>query len=177
MVVITISGLPGSGTTTVSKKLAKILKVRHVDAGKIFRKLADDYNMDLADFGSYASEHPEIDTELDHKQWEIAKEGEVIIEGRLAGWFLHNQNVPAFKVWLDAPLEVRVNRVTKREKKPAEIIMKEILDREKSERERYKKIYNFNLTDLSIYNLVITSTDYTPDELCNVIIKQMKMEN
>jgi cytidylate kinase len=176
MVVITISGLPGSGTTTVSKKMAKRLKLRYVDAGKIFRKLADDYNMELADFGSYATDHPEIDNELDQKQLEIAKEGQVIIEGRLAGWFLNERDIPAFKVWLEAPLETRVKRVVKREKKPSEIIEKEILEREKSEKERYKKIYNFNLLDLSLYNLVINTTDYTPDEICDVIIEQMKLE-
>jgi cytidylate kinase len=176
MVVITISGLPGSGTTTVSKIIAKRLKLRYVDAGGIFRKLADDYNMDLADFGKYATENSDIDKELDQKQLEIAKEGKVIIEGRLAGWFLDYKEVPAFKVWLDAPLEIRADRVMRREKKPIEIIEKEIIAREKSEKDRYKKIYNFSLSDLSIYNLVIDTTDYQPEEICDVIIKQMKID-
>ncbi|MCK5560614.1 MAG: cytidylate kinase family protein [Thermoplasmata archaeon] len=176
MVVITISGLPGSGTTTVSKILAKQLKLRYVDAGKIFRRLADDYNMDLAQFGRYAAEHPKIDQELDKKQLEIAREGEVIMEGRLAGWFLHQAEISAFKIWLDAPLETRVERVRRREKKPREIIEQEVQEREKGEIARYKTTYNFNLLDLVIYDLVINTIDLKPAQICENIISQLKME-
>ncbi len=175
MVVITLSGLPGSGTTTVSKILAKQLKLRYVDAGKVFRRLADDYNVDLAGFGKHAAKHPEIDQELDKKQLEIAREGEVIIEGRLAGWFLHQAAVDAFKVWLDAPLETRVERVRRREKKPQELIEKEVQERERGEIERYKATYNFNLLDLVIYDLVINTTEFTPTQICEKIISQLKL--
>jgi predicted cytidylate kinase len=75
----------------------------------------------------------------------------------------------AFKVWIDAPLDVRVSRIAGREGKDLDQVRNEILERERSERTRYEKIYQIDLADLAIYDLVIDSRDITPEKVVGII--------
>ena len=170
MVTITISGTPGSGKSTVGKLLKKKLRTRYVYSGKIFRETAKKYDMSLEEFGKYCENNKEIDQELDRRQLEILQEGGVILEGRLAGWIAHRNNISATKIMLDADLEARAKRIVKREEGDVKKREKEILNREKSEANRYKNYYNINLKDTSIYDLVIDSTDKTPEEIVEIIL-------
>lgn len=173
MVTITISGTPGSGKTTVAQILEKKLGLKYVYSGIIFRELAKKYNMTLYEFGKYCEEHSQIDKELDDKQLEILKKGDVILEGRLAGWLAHKNNIPALKVLIDADLETRARRIVNRERGAVEKRKKEIQEREKSEAKRYKEYYGVNLKDRSIYDIVIDSTDKTPEEIVELILKKL----
>ena len=79
MVTITISGTPGSGKTTVARLLEKKLGLKHIYLGMIFRELADKEKMTLEEFGKYCEENPEIDNDLDNRQLEILKKGDVSV--------------------------------------------------------------------------------------------------
>jgi predicted cytidylate kinase len=173
MVTITISGSPGSGKTTVARLLAKKLGLKYFYSGKIFREMAEKYNMSLEEFGKYCEEHKEIDNQLDDHQIEILKSGDVIAEGRIAGWLAHQNNIAAVKVLLNADLETRSNRIVNREKGDVENRKQEILTREKSESKRYKNYYDIDIKDNSIYDIVIDSSDKTPDEIVEIIIKKI----
>ena len=142
--------------------------------GDIFRKLADEKGMSLLDFGDYAGEHPEIDRELDERQLEIARSENVILEGRVAGWICHINDVDSFKIWLDADIEVRAERVAKREGKDIETVLWEIKDREESERARYKVIYDFDMGDRSFYDIVIDTGPLTPENICDLILLKIQ---
>ncbi len=86
---ITISGPPGSGTTTAAKIVAKKLGLKLISAGDVFRQLAAKKGMTVEEFSQYAEENPEIDRLIDHTQKEMAeKEKDVVVEGRLSGWFI-----------------------------------------------------------------------------------------
>lgn len=173
MVTITVSGNPGSGKSTVAKLLEKKLGIKYVYSGMIFREMAKKYNMSLEEFGKYCEENSEIDKELDDKQIEILRKGDVILEGRLAGWLAFLNNIPAFKVAVVADLEIRAQRIVEREKGNVEKRKKEILERERSEVLRYKTYYDIDLKDTSIYEIVIDSGDKTPEEIVDIIIKKL----
>jgi len=173
MVTITISGTPGSGKSTVGKLLKKKLRTRYVYSGKIFRETAKKYDMSLEEFGKYCENNKEIDQELDRRQLEILQKGDVILEGRLAGWIAHRNNISATKIMLDADLEARAKRIVKREEGQIKKRREEILNREKSEANRYKNYYNIDLKDTSIYDLVIDSTDKTPEEIVEIILEKI----
>jgi len=174
MTTITISGTPGSGKTTVSLLLEKKLCLHYVYSGDIFRKMAKKHNMSLEEFGRYCEHHREMDQELDDLQLEILRKGDVIVEGRIAGWIAHKNNIPAVKVLIDADIEARAGRIVKREKGDIKKRKQEIIIREKSEAARYKEYYNIDLKDTSIYDLVIDSSDKTPEEIIDIIIKKIK---
>lgn len=173
MVTITISGTPGSGKSTVAILLEKKLGIRYIYSGMIFRELAEEHNMTLEEFGKYCEKNSEIDKKLDERQLEIMKKGDVILEGRLAGWLAYQNNIPAFKVALDTDLETRAGRIVKREKGSVAQRKKEIMERERSEATRYKNYYRIDLKDKSIYDLIIDSGNKTPEDIVDIIVKKI----
>jgi cytidylate kinase len=173
MTVITISGTPGSGKTTVAELLHKKIGISYIYSGIIFRETAKKYNMNLEDFGKFCEKNSDIDKELDNKQISILKKGKVILEGRLAGWLAYQNNITSFKIFIDADLNTRVNRIINRENGDLKKRKKEILERERSEYARYKKYYNISLDDTSIYDLVVNSTNKTPEEIVNIILEKL----
>lgn len=173
MTTITISGLPGSGKTTVAKLLEKRLGLRYVYSGEIFRKLAQKYKMSLERFGKYCESHQEIDEELDRYQLNILRKGNVIVEGRISGWLAYQNHIPAIKILLEADINIRAGRIVKREQGDITMRKKEILNREKSEAIRYKKYYGIDIRDTSIYDVIINAGDKTPEEIMECIITHL----
>ncbi len=173
MTTITISGLPGTGKTTVAKLLEKRLGIRYVYSGQIFREMAKKQKMSLEKFGKYCETHKEIDEKLDQHQLGILRKGNVIVEGRLSGWLAYQNHIPALKVLLDANINVRAGRIVKREQGNVEKRKKEILTREKSEATRYKKYYGIDVHDTSIYDIVIDASNKTPEEIMEIILEHL----
>ncbi len=169
---ITISGPPGSGTTTVAKLLAERLGYRLISAGEIFRKLAAERGMTLEEFSRYAEDNPEIDFYIDKLQKEMAeRDDNVVVEGRLSGWMVKN----AFKVWIYASPEVRYKRIAQREGKDLARVRTETRRREELEKRRYKKFYSIDLDDVSVYHLAINSEHFRPEEIVDIIINAIEI--
>lgn len=173
MTTITISGTPGSGKSTVASLLKDKTGINYVYSGMIFRELAEKHNMSLEEFGKYCEGNSKIDKELDDRQLEILNKGNVILEGRLAGWLAHLNKVSALKVMIRTDIDTRAKRIVKREGGDVKVRKEEITKREKSEELRYKKYYNIDLKDISIYDLVIDSKEKTPEEIVDLIIKEI----
>ena len=171
--IITISGLPGSGTTTIANLLSKTLNLKLISTGEIFRELAIKKGISLEEFGELAETNSKIDKELDENILKMIKE-KSIVEGRLTGFMLHKNNIQAFKIWIDAPLEIRAKRVANREGKAVKQTKKEIKKRERCERDRYKRIYGIDLREKSIYDLVINSKDKKPEKILDIILNKIK---
>ena len=174
MTTITISGLPGTGKTTVARLLEKRLGLRYVYSGEIFREMAKKNKMSLEKFGTYCETHQEFDKKIDRYQLGILRKGNVIVEGRLSGWLAYQNRIPVVKVLLDADINVRAGRIVKREQGELEARKKEILDRETSEATRYKKYYSIDVHDTSIYDVIIDTSEKTPEEIMEIIIEHLE---
>jgi len=169
---ITISGLPGSGTTTVAKLLSKELSMELISAGEMFRQIANEKNLELEQFSKLAENNDDFDRGIDEKQGEEAmKRANVIVEGRLSGFFVPDANL---KIWLEASVEVRARRIAGREGTTYEEALSAMKYRERSEHKRYEKYYRINLGDLSIYDLVIDSSKWSEKDIVAMIIKAAK---
>lgn len=163
--IITISGPPGSGTSTLSKMLSARLNMELISIGDIFRKMAEERCMSLEEFGLLAKCNEDVDRKLDEEQKKIAGEKDnIILEGRLSGFLVDAH----LKVWLKAPIEVRAERIAQREGKSVPKAMEETSEREECERERYLKYYNIDIKDLSVYDLVIDSSKWNPEEISEI---------
>jgi len=174
---ITISGPPGSGKTTVAKLLSEKMEYPLICGGDIFRNMAKERNMDIIEFSKYAEEHREIDREVDRRILEKAKKMEnVIIDSRLSGWLMHLNDIPAYKVYVDASLDVRIQRIWKREDGDIRKIKEKVIMREESEKKRYMEIYGIDFEDLSIYDKIIQSDSLSPEEIVQEIIGAIKYE-
>ena len=169
--LVTISGLPGSGTTTVSRLVAAALDIERVPGGEVFRQMAAESDMTLAEFGVHAQGHPEIDLELDARLEARAREGDCVIESRLAGWLATRAGLAAVRVWVDCEDQVRAARVSEREGSSLAEALIDNAERSDLERARYKAVYDIDLDDRSTYDLVLDSSADPPEVLAATIIE------
>ena len=174
--VVTVSGLPGSGTSTVSELVAERTGFRYINAGAIFRKLAEEDGLSLAEFGRRAEGDAGIDSRLDARLAREAaeEEGGVILEGRVTGWMSIRYQQEALKVWIEADIEARATRVSGREGQSPKEARLAIEHRERSEGIRYATHYGIDIMDLSLYDLVIDSVQHTPAELAERIVAALR---
>jgi cytidylate kinase len=52
--------------------------------------------------------------------------------------------------------------------------MDETSQREECERERYLKYYDIDIKDLSVYDLIIDSSKWNPEEISEIVQKAVK---
>jgi cytidylate kinase len=172
--LITISGVPGSGKTTVAKLLADRLRLPHVYAGDLFRQEARRRGLTLEEFNALCERDHSIDRQLDAAMAERARRGNVVLEGRLAGYLAAENELDALKVWLDASDEVRAQRVGQREGRDWRAVLEENRIRHGSDARRYKDIYGYDLGDTAVYDVVLSTDDRTPETLVDTLVEHAR---
>lgn len=106
--IITMSGMPGSGKSTIAKRLAEHFGLKRYYMGGIRRQKAAEKGMTLAEYNTYGETHPETDQEVDAYQRRLGEtEDGFIIEGRTS-YFLIPQ---ALHVFLDVDLSEAAKRI------------------------------------------------------------------
>ncbi len=168
--IIIISGPPGSGKTTVARIVSQKLNYPLISSGDIFRSMAKEHNMTVEDFSKLAEKDYSFDKKIDERILEIMKRDEnLVIDSRLAAWFAKKNGIDAFKIFLNASRDKRLERINKREKTS----MQNLILREESEINRYKKIYGIDFRDLSIYDLVLDTDNLTPESIVDKIMESV----
>jgi predicted cytidylate kinase len=174
MMRITISGPPGSGKTTVCRRLSEMLSIKCVISGEVFRQMAENHDLSLAEFGELAEKDPSYDRMLDDRMLEIAKNNDtIILEGRLTAYMLTQHGLEAFRIYLDADLEERASRVSKREEIPLEIALERIKERERCEAARYLEYYDIDISDRSVFDLVLDTTNTPAEKVADLILDKV----
>jgi cytidylate kinase len=178
---ITISGVAGSGKSTIAKLLARELNLEHYSTGDLMREIAKKKNVSLLKLSRMAEHDKSIDEELDKRQIRLGKEKDnFVIDGRLSAYFIPHADV---KIFLECDDEERAKRIMKdkregEESGDIEDMMKKIKEREESERKRYKKYYGYDYRNKDNYDHVIDTTnseigDVLKDAL-NIVNKNTK---
>ena len=175
--LLTISGPPGSGTSTLCKLLAGRTGWRYVNAGQIFRDMAQEAGISLAEFGRRAEADGAIDRNLDARMIDLAADRSLdaradgcLLEGRVVGWMVYRHGLPALKVWVDADVATRIRRVAYRDGQTEAEATAVLAAREESERLRYAVHHGIDLSDLSIYDLVLDSVATSPEALADGVV-------
>ncbi len=174
--IITISGTPGSGKSTVAKIIARKLKLKHYSTGDFMRQLAEENKMDILEFSRLAEKNRSIDEELDQRQINLGREkNDFVIDGRLSWHFIPK----AIKVFIDADFNKRAERIfhdniRKEHNVTLETSKKKLKEREQSEIKRYKKYYNINPYDKKNFDLVADSTDKDQEKIAAEVIEFVK---
>ena len=177
--LITISGLHGTGKSTVAQLLAEKLNLTYYSTGNAFRSLAKEHNMNLEEFSNYVEKNPQIDEELDQKIVEIASENDnLVIESLLSGYLLKKN--ADYTILLKAPLKVRVQRMMDRDDTNYQEKLKETEFREKSEISRFKELYQIDITDKilqkEIFDIIINTENLSIKEVVSRIIHKIENE-
>ncbi len=165
--IVTVSGPPGSGTTTLAKRLSQRFDLEYISGGDVFREEAEERGVSVGEFNRLVEDEPEIDRELDERQREIAREREdVLLESRLAGWMADEH--ADVSIWLKADPRVRAERVADREDVTVEEALEESREREESESKRYMELYDIDIDDLSMYHLVVDTERWSADAVAEI---------
>lgn len=165
--LITISGPAGSGKSHCANKLAERFGIPCHSAGSVFRTMAAEKGVPVVEFSKIAESNHEIDREVDRRTAELAKKGGAILEGRLVMWFSGEQRKLSF--YLTAPFEERVRRIAEREGIPFKDAFSKTKAREASERQRYRKIYSVDVSDLSRYDFVVNTAKWDKDAIVELL--------
>lgn len=176
--LITIWWKAGSWKWTVSKLLAKELNYEIISIWDMKRKLAADMWINIIDFNKMWDD-PEKSAEFDLKyeeyQQNLKLSDNIILDSRL--WFYAQPH--AFKILLDVDEEIAWERIFKAERDTDKHTSKkhaiqQVKERNSSDEDRYQKLYNVDLWNPNNYNLVIDTSERTPEEVLQIILDEFK---
>ena len=166
--IITVSGPHGTGKSTYAAQLADALRIRHVSAGAVFRRIAKEKKISLEELGEKALEDPSIDKLVDQRTIAEADKGNVVIDGQLAGWILKDRS--DLRIYLTAPEDIRLERIAKRDKVGVREAQAQTEQRESVQRERYLRHYGFQVEDRSIYHLILDTSLGSIEDTAKVLV-------
>jgi CMP/dCMP kinase len=166
--IISITGSPGTGKTSVGKLLAERFGYNFYSVGDLRGKMALEKGVTIDELNALGEKDPSSDLSVDNYQRELGnKEDNFVIEGRLSWHFIP----PSFKVYLTCHLDVAAERIFHARKHDMEgradeavyTSVKEARDaithRIASDVVRYQKYYGLDYRDPSHYDLVVDTTD------------------
>jgi cytidylate kinase len=177
--VICISGMAGTGKSTLSQKIAKRYNLKYYSGGNALKDLARAEGYTVSDEGWWESpvglkflekrlSDPKFDRAVDEKFLEYAKQGNVLLDSWTMPWLLKD----GFKIWLSASLEKRAARVAQRDKISLEEAYKFLEEKEAQTKAIYKKLYGFELDkDFEPFDFILDTNNLTADEVFQVLCK------
>jgi cytidylate kinase len=190
-IVVCISGMAGTGKSTLAKKLAQKYKLKYYSGGDALKELAKDEGYNPSSRGWWESpeglsflkkreKNLKFDKAVDDKLLEYAQQGNVLLDSWAMPWLLKT----GFKIWLVASEEKRAERIAKRDKIAVKKALQVLKEKEARTKAIYKKLYGFTLgEDFDPFNLVLDTDNLNAGEvfqtLCmvmdNIVLKNEKL--
>ena len=167
-----------SGKWTVSKLLAKELWYEIISIGDMKRKLAAEMGINIIEFNKMW-DNPEKSAEFDLKyekyQQNLKITDNIILDSRL-GFYAQPE---AFKILLDVDEEEAGKRIFAAQRgtdqfKNEEEAVQNVKERNQADADRYVRLYDLQVWDYKNYSLVIDTTDRTPEEVVEIILKEFE---
>jgi cytidylate kinase len=179
--VICISGMAGTGKSTLAKKLSKKYCLDYYSGGDALKALAAEEGYDASQPGWWESPvglkflkqrqgDAKFDEAVDQKLLGYAEKGNVLLDSWTMPWLLKT----GFKIWLLASMEKRAARVAQRDRITAKQALKVLKEKEDRTKAIYKKLYGFTLgEDFKPFDFVLDTDNLSAEEvfqvLCNVV--------
>lgn len=171
--IITLGGLPGSGKSTIRDLLAEKLGYQSFYTGGYSRKLAAERGLTLDEWNDHVAQDKALDELIDTEQKRInEEEDKYVVDAHIGFNFIPN----SFKVFLTVPIEVSAKRILNDAQDETRVATGDVMQtydeaverikkRIANHEYRYKKHYNVDVYDPSQFDLVIDTSDITPDEV------------
>jgi cytidylate kinase len=177
--VICISGMAGTGKSTLSKKLAEKYHLRYYSGGDVLKELAKQEGYDVSVQGWWESTQglkflnerindPKFDKAVDDKLLEYAQYGNVLLDSWTMPWLLKD----GFKIWLEASFEKRAARVAVRDGMTTSEAFEVLKEKEARTKAIYKALYGFVLgEDFEPFDFVLDTDNLSANEVFEVLCK------
>lgn len=180
---IALSGLSGVGTSATARLVATQLGLAM--SNFTFRDLAKERGVTFETLQKQAEDDFRIDKELDQRLIRFAQENpNCLIATDLACWLgqpgiyktlgLEEGISYNYKIWLEAPLEVRAQRLQEREGQDLELVKIYNNQRDHDNRERYKKLYGVDIFDHDGVDWVFNTTHLSLAQVADQLVERLR---
>ena len=174
MLQMTISGHPGSGTSTLVSLLREAKGWSSLNGGELFRQEAKRRNMSLSEFGQLCKEDLEVDRQLDallkEEMMRTDDEAPSIVESRLSGWWAYKLGLSTPRIWLEVDDIERAKRVQAREGGDLNSIIEANKQRSKVDEQRFDELYGLLPQQTEPYTHIINASDLNPQEVLALVL-------
>ncbi len=176
--VICVSGMAGSGKSTVAKRLTEHYGLKYYSGGDALKAMAAEMGFrttgegwwETADGAKFLEKRLgdlEIDRKVDEKLLGWAKRGGVVLDSWAMPWLL----IGGFKIWLETSEGVRAQRLAERDGLSPKDALRVLREKEAKTKAIYKKLYGFNLgEDLTPFQLVLDVDLLSKDEVYETLL-------
>lgn len=177
--IIAIGGPHGSGKSSVAKRLADELQMTYVSAGGVFRQIARERGLSMKEMSEIVHSEPDVDIKIDERTKELGSIENTVVDAQLAAHFTPNDSM--LKISITAPFLTRCQRIANREGVILENSKTETETRERSERKRFLDLYNIDIDDSSVYDIIINNERFDEEETFqltkSIVTKTLKLLN
>lgn len=174
---IAITGKLGSGKSTVAAILSDALGYEIYSTGSVQRHAAEQMGITTLELNRRMMSDPSFDHVIDDAVTEISKSRDhIIFDSRMAWHFAHN----AFRVFINVDPDEAARRVFGAERgdvesyKTVDEAKAALIQRGELERERFMSIYGVDYADPTNYDLVVDSTNSSPEKTAEMIISEFR---
>ena len=172
--IITISGLPGSGKSTVGKMLAKRLGYKFYSAGEMRGELAMERGVTIDELNEIGKKEFWTDDKVDQRTRMLGeKEDDFVIDGWVAFHFIPD----SFKVFLDVDVRTGAERIMKhrrpdeKEAGSVEELVGILKKRIQETDDRYRKYYDVDFLDKKNFDKVVDTASLTSEQVADEIFR------
>jgi len=180
--IISLSGAPGSGKSTIAQMLAAKLGWPRYYIGGLRREAARKRGLSLAEYNKLGESDISTDKEVDEYQHELGeKEDNFVIEGRTSWYFIPH----SWKIYLDVSKEEGAKRILgslqhKNDRnedsniKTLADVLASTSERIASDTRRYRQYYNIDVYDKNNYDFYLDTSNLTPDQAFAAVLKSVQ---
>lgn len=180
---ITISGRIASGASTLAAHLSERLGWKFINGGELFREFTAEKGLDIV---RTSTRPDQFDLEYEEKIKKIIKEkSNYVIQSHLAAF--DAQNVEGvFKILVACEdgdgvdkVEIRIDRLVNRDGKKVEDAKVEVLERERQNLEKWRRLYANNdrtwvYWDKKYYDLTVNTYSLNMEESVKAVLDAMR---
>ena len=143
----------------------------------MFRSIGQEMGYkDILSFNQDSEVVKAVDSMVDNKTKIIGKErlqDNIVFDSRLAWHFIPN----SYKVFIDVNIDTAARRLIEAKRNSEKVqsttdAKHSLQERWSTENNRYQELYQTDNLDLNNYDLVIDSSDKTPEEIADIIHKE-----
>lgn len=179
--IISVWGKAGSGKSTCTKLLSEKIGYQRISIGDMRRAVAEEMGISIQEFnilGDLPENEETFDRAYDRYQQSLSLYDNIILESRL--WFWNQPQ--SLKVFLDVDDLEWARRIlgdSRTTDNHASIEETARVNRERNSMDaaRYIRLYGSNPRDLTNYDLIIDTTNLSPEEVVEQIIASLSLRN
>jgi cytidylate kinase len=176
---ITISGMLGSGKSTICRIFAEKNGYEVYSTGKIQRQVAAEKGLTTLQLNQMMSQNPDLDSLIDTTTVRISEENKdknIIFDSRMAWYFVKD----SYRIFLTVDPLVAAKRVMRSDRgnvegySCVEEAKKLLMERASVEHKRFMEIYKADYWDYNNYDLVLDGTWHDPETLAIYIYERIQ---